>query len=99
MGPGYAQWRASLAKLWRDNGADPFRFPKDFEDAKARGLAIAGTPDEVGDELAKQLEASTANYLLCRFAFGDVPHTAAERSFNLFCEQIAPRFPGGLLPE
>jgi alkanesulfonate monooxygenase SsuD/methylene tetrahydromethanopterin reductase-like flavin-dependent oxidoreductase (luciferase family) len=98
MEPGYAQWRASLAKLWRDNGADPIRFPKDYWEAKERGLAIAGTPDQVAAALAEQVQDATANYLLCRFAFGNMPEAAARRSLDLFVERIAPQFPGGLQP-
>jgi alkanesulfonate monooxygenase SsuD/methylene tetrahydromethanopterin reductase-like flavin-dependent oxidoreductase (luciferase family) len=94
--PAFERWRASLAKLWRDNGADPIRFPKDFGEAKARGLAIAGTPAKVADTLVQQIETSTANYLLCRFAFGNLPEDAARRSLDLFCERVAPMFPGGL---
>jgi alkanesulfonate monooxygenase SsuD/methylene tetrahydromethanopterin reductase-like flavin-dependent oxidoreductase (luciferase family) len=98
MEPGYAQWRASLAKLWRDNGADPIRFPKDFAEARARGLAIAGTPTHVAEELAKHADAATANYLLCRFAFGNMPEAAARRSLDLFVDQVASHFPGSLTP-
>ena len=39
----FDRWRASLARLWRDNGADPVRFPMNHAEAKARGLALAGT--------------------------------------------------------
>ena len=94
--PAFERWRASLAKLWRDNGADPVRFPKDYAEAKQRRLAIAGTPEAVADELARQFEASTANYFLCRFAFGDLPTAAARRSFDLFVDKVAPAFPGAL---
>jgi alkanesulfonate monooxygenase SsuD/methylene tetrahydromethanopterin reductase-like flavin-dependent oxidoreductase (luciferase family) len=94
--PGYDRWRASLAKLWLDNGADPVRFPKNFAEAKERGFALAGTPNQIADALAGQIEASTANYLLCRFAFGNLPVDAARRSLDLFVEQVAPHFPGAL---
>ncbi|MGZ0189283.1 MAG: LLM class flavin-dependent oxidoreductase [Alphaproteobacteria bacterium] len=96
MAPAFAYWRTSLAKLWRDNGADPIRFPKDFEEAKARGLAIAGTPAMVRDELARQVDASGANYVLCRFAFGNLSDDAARQSLDLFVDQVAPAFPGAL---
>ncbi len=93
---GFDRWRASLAKLWRDNGADPFRFPKDYAEAKARRVALAGTPEMIRDELARQFEASSANYFLCRFAFGDLPAAASRRSLDLFVERVAPAFPGAL---
>ena len=40
----YAVWYANLTKLWRDFGAVPFRFAPDFDEARRRGVAIAGTP-------------------------------------------------------
>lgn len=95
--PAFDQWRASLAKLWRDNGADPIRFPKDYAEAKARGLTLVGSPAEVQDALATQIETSTANYVLCRFAFGDLPTSAAARSLDLFAAKVAPGFPGSLV--
>lgn len=95
-GPAFDRWRANLAKLWRDNGADPIRFPKDYDEAKARGLALAGDPPMIADALAEQIAASTANYFLCRFAFGSLPFEAARRSLDLFVEKVAPEFDGGL---
>jgi alkanesulfonate monooxygenase SsuD/methylene tetrahydromethanopterin reductase-like flavin-dependent oxidoreductase (luciferase family) len=96
--PAYAQWRASLAKLWRDNGAEPFRFPTDFAEARAKGLAFAGTPAALADLLATQIAVSGANYVLCRFAFGNLPAVAARRSLDLFVERVEPQFPGALQP-
>lgn len=96
MAPAFARWRANLAKLWRDNGADPIRFPQDYEAARARGLAFAGTPEAVAEEFARQVEASGANYMLCRFAFGDLAPAASRRSLDLFVDRVAPRFPGAL---
>ncbi|MCA8928867.1 MAG: LLM class flavin-dependent oxidoreductase [Alphaproteobacteria bacterium] len=96
--PAFDQWRASLAKLWRDNGADPVRFPRDYAEAKARGLAIAGTPEAVAETLAGQIAAAGANYMLCRFAYGNLPADAARRSVDLFVERVAPHFPGALQP-
>ena len=50
----FNQWRSSLAKLWRDNGTDLTRFPKDYEEAKARGLTLEGLTAEVQAALAAQ---------------------------------------------
>ena len=94
--PAFNQWRTSLAKLWRDNGADPIRFPKDYTEAKARGLTLVGSPAEVQAMLGAQVQASTANYVLCRFAFGSLPTAAAKQSLDLFVRDVAPAFPGAL---
>ena len=85
----FAYWRASLAKLWRDNGADLIRFPKDFDEAKVRGLAIGGTPAMIRDELASQMDASGTNYILYLFAFGNLADEVARQSLDLFIDQVA----------
>src|SRR5258705_13479003 len=53
--PNYAVWFANLTKLWRDFGAAPIRFARDFDDARERGIAIAGTPARVREEIEREL--------------------------------------------
>ena len=91
-GPAYAAWYASLAKLWMDFGAVPFRFAPDLEEARRRGVAIVGTPATVRAELERQVEASGANYLLCRFAFGSLSYEQAAGSLDLFVREVMPAF-------
>src|SRR5207245_9516455 len=52
--PNYAIWYANLTKLWRDFGSTPIRFARDFDEAKQRGLAVAGTAAHVREELERQ---------------------------------------------
>lgn len=92
--PNYLAWHDNLARLWRDFGAEPLRFAKSFDEAKARGVAIAGTPATVGAEIARQIEASTCNYFICRFAFGELSHAEALRSVDLFAGDVMPHFHG-----
>ena len=49
--PSYATWYANLTKLWRDFGSIPIRFARDFDEARQRGVAIAGTPARVREEI------------------------------------------------
>ena len=56
--PNYAVWYANLTKLWRDFGAIPVRFARDFDEARQRGIAIAGTPARVREEIERQVTAS-----------------------------------------
>src|SRR5256886_15684805 len=55
--PNYAVWYANLTKLWRDFGALPIRFARDFDEARQRGIAIAGTPARVREEIERQIRA------------------------------------------
>jgi alkanesulfonate monooxygenase SsuD/methylene tetrahydromethanopterin reductase-like flavin-dependent oxidoreductase (luciferase family) len=90
--PNYLAWFDNLARLWRDFGAEPVRFAKTYAEAKARGVAIAGTPASVRAEIARQIEASGCNYFICRFAYGELTHEQALRSLDLFTRDVMPHF-------
>src|SRR5262249_40290613 len=88
--PTYAAWYANLTKLWRDFGALPFRFARDFDEARQRGVAIAGTPARVREEIERQVAASGWNYFVCRTVFGDMAEAAAGESIDLFVAEVMP---------
>jgi alkanesulfonate monooxygenase SsuD/methylene tetrahydromethanopterin reductase-like flavin-dependent oxidoreductase (luciferase family) len=91
---GYGKWRESFLKLWLRHGTLPPNpnavFPETFEQAEAEGRAVAGTPDKVRDFLQRTIDAGGLNYLLCRFAFGDIDADAALQSIDLFTRQVKP---------
>jgi alkanesulfonate monooxygenase SsuD/methylene tetrahydromethanopterin reductase-like flavin-dependent oxidoreductase (luciferase family) len=88
--PNYAVWYANLTKLWRDFGSTPIRFARDFDEARQRGIAIAGTPARVRDELAKQMAASGCTYLVCRLMFGNMTEAQATAAIDLFVSEVMP---------
>jgi alkanesulfonate monooxygenase SsuD/methylene tetrahydromethanopterin reductase-like flavin-dependent oxidoreductase (luciferase family) len=93
--PAYRRWRTSFMKLWLQHGKLPSPhaiFPETFDEARQAGRAIAGTPDQVLAALRRLEEESGVNYLLCRFAFGDMPVEAALRSVELFARGVMPSF-------
>ena len=47
-------------------------FPERSRRRKREGRAVAGTPDKVRDFLQRTIDDGGLNYLLCRFAFGDI---------------------------
>ena len=90
---GYDKWRASFLKLWIQHGMMPAMhavFPEKFETAQEQGRAVAGTPDQVRDFLLREVKAGGLNYLLCRFAFGDITGDEALHSVNLFVKHVMP---------
>jgi alkanesulfonate monooxygenase SsuD/methylene tetrahydromethanopterin reductase-like flavin-dependent oxidoreductase (luciferase family) len=89
--PNYAAWYANLTKLWRDFGALPIRFARDFDEARARGVAVAGTAARVAEELARHVEASGATYLVGRLMFGDMTEAQATDSIDRFAAEVLPR--------
>ncbi|HEU5322616.1 MAG TPA: LLM class flavin-dependent oxidoreductase, partial [Methylomirabilota bacterium] len=88
--PGYAVWYANLTKLWRDFNALPIRFARDFDEARQRGIAVAGTPARVREEIERQVAASGCTYFVCRPTFGDMTEEAAAASLALFTAEVMP---------
>jgi len=88
--PNYAVWYANLTKLWRDFGAVPIRFARDFDEARQRGIAIAGTPAHVREEIERQVATSGVNYFVCRLMFGDITEAEAVASIDLFTAEVMP---------
>jgi alkanesulfonate monooxygenase SsuD/methylene tetrahydromethanopterin reductase-like flavin-dependent oxidoreductase (luciferase family) len=90
---GYRMWRESFFKLWLKHGQLPTPnaiFPPEFDEAEAQGRAVAGTPAKLRDVLRGVIAESGINYLLCRFAFGDISGEEALRSVDLFAREVMP---------
>ena len=66
-----------LTKLWRDFGAIPIRFARDFDEARERGITIAGTPARVREEIERQITASMSE-------------AEASASIDLFTAEVMP---------
>ena len=88
----YKRWNRNFWQLWDARGPRPYvYYPDTFEEAEAAGFGVAGTARKVLDVLADQLSLSGANYLVCRFAFGDISLSEAMTSVELFADQVMPR--------
>lgn len=91
----YLGWRTSFLKLWLEHGKMPSPqaiFPPTFDEAQAAGRAVAGTPGQVCDFLRALQADSGVNYVLCRFAFGDMARDEALRSVDLFAQEVMEAF-------
>jgi alkanesulfonate monooxygenase SsuD/methylene tetrahydromethanopterin reductase-like flavin-dependent oxidoreductase (luciferase family) len=86
----YAVWYANLTKLWRDFGSIPVRFARDFDEARSRGVAIAGTPAQVREEIERQVAVSRCTYFTCRLMFGEMSEAQALASLDLFVAEVMP---------
>ncbi len=87
----YRRWNASFWELWDARGPRPYAYyPDTFAEAEAAGFGVAGTPGKVLEVLSSQLDLCGANYLVCRFAFGDLALAEAKRSVELFARDVAP---------
>lgn len=88
--PNYAVWFANLTKLWRDFGAMPIRFARDFDEARQRGIAVAGTAAQVREILAREVATSTCSYLVVRLMFGNMTEAQAIGSIDRFTSEVMP---------
>ena len=89
----YPAWLGSLLLLWRERGVDPgIRFPQDAAEAIEGRFLFAGTAASVRESIAELVGATGINYLLCRFAFGNMPFEASLRSVAIFIDEVLPAF-------
>jgi alkanesulfonate monooxygenase SsuD/methylene tetrahydromethanopterin reductase-like flavin-dependent oxidoreductase (luciferase family) len=88
----YRCWYSNFMMLWRKHNTAPTNvaYPPEIEGQIALGVAVAGTPDTVLNNLRQQLAESGANYLVCRFAFGDLTLSESLRSLDLFQRHVMP---------
>jgi alkanesulfonate monooxygenase SsuD/methylene tetrahydromethanopterin reductase-like flavin-dependent oxidoreductase (luciferase family) len=95
----YKHWHYAFYYLWEKRGGKPAHisalYPDTFDEAQSRGYAVAGTPERVRDTLMLQTAEGRNNYLVCRFAFGDLTLQESLRSLDLFTRSIAPAFANG----
>ncbi|HKS88216.1 MAG TPA: LLM class flavin-dependent oxidoreductase, partial [Stellaceae bacterium] len=91
----YPSWRHNMERLWAKY-AVPFplagSLPQEWDALQAHGHAIAGTPAQVRDYVKEAVEASSATYFVCDFAFGHMPPADALRSTDLFAREVMPAF-------
>ena len=93
---GYPRWRDSFMHLWLKHSATMpslAAMPSpSFAEAEASGRAIAGTPDKIADFIRRTGAEAGVNYVLCRFAFGDIAEDEARQSARLFASDVMPQF-------
>jgi alkanesulfonate monooxygenase SsuD/methylene tetrahydromethanopterin reductase-like flavin-dependent oxidoreductase (luciferase family) len=88
----HKRWHRSFMELWNKHGTRPINasYPDDFDEAQRLGFGIAGAPATVRDELQRQIAQARVNYLVCRFAFGDMSLAEALGSVELFARHVMP---------
>jgi alkanesulfonate monooxygenase SsuD/methylene tetrahydromethanopterin reductase-like flavin-dependent oxidoreductase (luciferase family) len=90
----FGVWYTSLMHLWRMHGnpLTNYPIPEDFTAAVNAGIAIVGTPEEVCERLKREIDIAGVNYVLTRFAFGNLSFEEELRSATLFAREVMPRF-------
>lgn len=94
----HRDWYYSITKLWHehdDHSVDGFF---SWETAIQHETILFGSPARVREQIARLLEVSGCNYMICSFAWGTFPHEQVQRSLQLFVEEVMPAFSGGTAP-
>jgi alkanesulfonate monooxygenase SsuD/methylene tetrahydromethanopterin reductase-like flavin-dependent oxidoreductase (luciferase family) len=88
----HRRWHQSFMQLWNKHGTRPINafYPDDFDEVQRAGFGIAGTPATVLEALARQASETQVNYLVCRFAFGDMTPDESLTSVELFARHVMP---------
>ena len=88
----HRRWHQSFMQLWNKHGTKPINafYPDDFDEVQRAGFGVAGTATTVRDALARQIAHARVNYLVCRFAFGDMAPAESQRSLELFTQYVMP---------
>jgi alkanesulfonate monooxygenase SsuD/methylene tetrahydromethanopterin reductase-like flavin-dependent oxidoreductase (luciferase family) len=87
-------WYDHLQHLWRAHGKPLTRYPipEDFQTAVDAGIVIVGTPGDVIRGLEREIESAGVNYVLTRYAYGDLSFAESSRSLDLFVREVMPHF-------
>lgn len=87
-------WYDHIQHLWRAHGKPLTRYPipEDFKAAVDAGIVIVGTPGDVIAGLEREIDISGANYVLTRYAYGDLSFEESSRSLDLFVREVMPHF-------
>jgi alkanesulfonate monooxygenase SsuD/methylene tetrahydromethanopterin reductase-like flavin-dependent oxidoreductase (luciferase family) len=94
--PTFEAHLASLNYLRNTQGSSEFAKRLDlhrdisFDSCVRDGMVIAGTPETVRAEIARQAEELGVNYLVAYLFFGTMQLSEAMRSFNLFTNEVMP---------
>jgi alkanesulfonate monooxygenase SsuD/methylene tetrahydromethanopterin reductase-like flavin-dependent oxidoreductase (luciferase family) len=91
--PAYARWFNTFTFLSRiGNLPLPPNLPKSFEQALDDGFCLVGSPSTVRETLKRHVIEAGVTYVMCQFAFGDLPLAASLQTISVMRSSIIPDF-------
>ena len=88
----HQDWFDNLAWLWKERGTmPPIAISANFEQARASGTLVIGSPDTVAEIFRAQAARCGHNYLVLLLAFGSLTHEEQMRSLALFRAEVMPK--------
>lgn len=84
------QFHENLGYLWKKYNVTAVSL--DEVKRSAATTLMLGTPANVRERIAQELDETGANYYVPRFAFGNLTHEESVRSLELFISEVMPHF-------
>lgn len=88
----HATWFHSITKLWHEHddhfGDDLFS----WETSTRYETLLSGSPGRVREQMARLIEESGCNYVLCAFTWGGFSQEQSMHSLRLFAGEVMPAF-------
>ena len=94
----HKDWYHSIMKLWHDHGNHDLDGLFSWDTSTEQETIIFGSPASVREQMARLLEVSGCNYVVCSFTWGSFTHEKMLQSLHLFTEEVMPAFSGGVAP-
>ncbi len=94
----HGDWYRSITKLWHNHDDHSVDELFAWEPSIQGETILFGTPARLREQMARLLEASGCNYVVCAFAWGTLTHEQALRSMHLFTDEVMPAFVGRTAP-
>jgi len=94
----YSDWYRSITKLWHDHDDHTPDGLFGWEVATQHETIIFGSPARVREQMARVLEISGCNYVICSFSWGSFTLDQMLRSLRLFAEEVMPALSGTAAP-
>jgi alkanesulfonate monooxygenase SsuD/methylene tetrahydromethanopterin reductase-like flavin-dependent oxidoreductase (luciferase family) len=90
----HKDWYRSITKLWHDHDDHSVDGLFAWEPATEHETMLFGSPSRIREQIARLVETSGCNYVVCSFAWGTLPHDQALRSLQLFAREVMPALSG-----
>jgi alkanesulfonate monooxygenase SsuD/methylene tetrahydromethanopterin reductase-like flavin-dependent oxidoreductase (luciferase family) len=91
----HQDWYRSITKLWHDYDDHCVDGLFAWEPAMQHETILCGSPSRIRERMARLVETSGCNYVVCSFAWGTLPQEQMLRSLRLFAQEVMPTFSGG----
>jgi len=94
----HKDWYRSIMKLFHDHDDHSVDGLFGWDTATQHETILFGSPPRVHEQMARLVETSGCNYVVCSLAWGTLSQEQRLRSLRLFIEDVMPAFSGGPSP-